>query len=89
MSKKLDLLNYLETEVNDEYFLQTNETLLEVYDDTVILIEGMKNQRIWVGDKSKIIAGITEDFNDELIGRISGEGPKIEIIDWVKTLLPE
>ena len=73
MSKKQDLIHYIDTELKDKkHFLKTTEFLVS-YD--------IPNEREWFVRNEDLLE-ILDSFNDYLVGYIDGE--LIQIVSWEK-----
>lgn len=84
MTKKEELLNFINTEMTGMDFLKTKEVILYSPDGHVVEF-GQEIEKELFLKTDKLISKITNNFDDELIGRFSDNDPvSSQILSWEK-----
>ena len=82
MTKKEELLNYIEHQITDNNNLRTVERIVIAGENSKILNAFDAGNKSWYLPKSVLKEIIINGFDDDLIGQIPNDSNVIKILDW-------
>ena len=81
MTKKEELIQFINDNINDTNELFTYERVVKVQGDTVVDV-GQYGTRGFTATNEHLINAINNGFNDNLIGNIGNDKVVVEILNW-------
>ena len=81
MTKKEELIQFINDNITTKNELLTYERIVETQGDTVVEV-GQKGTRGFTATNEHLINAINNGFNDNLIGNIGNDKITVEILSW-------
>jgi len=81
MTKKEELIQFINDNITTKNELLTYERIVETQGDTVVEV-GQKGTRGFTATNEHLINAINNGFNDNLIGNIWNDKITVEILSW-------
>jgi len=86
MTRKEELLIFIETINEETEILKTNERIITSNADSTVINDydlGTKTFRTTNANLSSLITG---GFSDDLVGHVGTDPNEVEILDWIKII---
>lgn len=83
MTKKEELLNFIESQITENKALRTVERIVVPGENSRILNAFDAGNKSWLMPKEILQGIIATNFDDDLVGQVPNDSNIIKILDWV------